>query len=90
MTGDCHVRNLREPGAEMPRATRPLLPAGFLLGWSRLTVFPTSWRVAGRLFFDPARRRTTIGHTVVLPLVRHPCRRVWQAAIGGWIVTRFR
>jgi len=23
MTGDCHVRNLWEPGAEMPRATRP-------------------------------------------------------------------
>ena len=23
MTGDCHVRILWEPGAEMPRATRP-------------------------------------------------------------------
>jgi hypothetical protein len=29
-------------------------------------------------------------HTVVLPLVRHPRRRVRQAAIGGWIVTGFR
>ena len=29
-------------------------------------------------------------HDDPLPLVRHPRRRVRQAAFGGWIVTRFR
>ena len=33
-----------------------LLPAGFFLGSSRLTVLPTSWRVAGWRFFEPGGR----------------------------------